>query len=330
MRFSDILGHKREINLLKRGIERNRCAGTYLFSGLEGIGKRLVAVAFASALNCESYSGDSCGECTPCLQIADRAHPNLLVAEPDDGGTLKIDLIRELKRLLNYTTDRGRRVVIIDGAHLMVRATSSILLKTLEEPPPNTTIILISSKPHTLLPTILSRCQRINFSPLKEEAIKEILRREGFTEPETVKMACRLSCGSAKKALTVARKDIIKKRLDYASILHMDGVTDSELLDMAERLSREEHLDELLEGFKTLLRDVVLLRTGQPEKKLVNTDMLDTINRCAYSTEELFTAYSLVEKTRESILPPNTANKRLAVEALLVSLKERRWQGSVV
>ncbi len=328
MRFSDILGHKREINLLKKGIENNRCASTYLFSGLEGIGKRLVARAFAAALNCEEYTGDACGRCPSCTLIASGTHPNLLLVEPE-GGTLKVDLIRELKRLINYRIDRGRRVVIIEGAHLMVRATSNILLKTLEEPPPDTVMILISSRPDSLLPTILSRCQRINFSPLKEDAIKEILHREGYTEPSTMEIACRLSCGSAKRALMMASEGIIEKRQQYTAVLSMDDVTDTELLDMAERLSKEEHLEELLESFKTLLRDALIYRVAPSEERIINTDMLDAVGRCTYSVEELLSAYSLVEKTRESILPPNTLNKRLAMEALLVSLKERRWQGFV-
>ncbi len=328
MRFSDILGHKREINLLKKGIELNRCASTYLFSGPEGIGKRLVALAFAAALNCEACKDDACTECASCRLIASGTHPNLLLVEPR-GGTLKVALVRELKRLLNYRIDRGRRVVIIDGAHLMVRATSNILLKTLEEPPLNTTIILISSRPDTLLPTILSRCQRINFSPLKEEAIKEILHREGYTDPHTADIAQRLSCGSAKRALTIATTGIIEKRRSYASILSIDHVTATGLLHMAEKLSKEEGLEELLESFKILFRDAILWRVEHSEQRLVNTDMLESIRLCPYSQEELLGAYSLVEKTRESILPPSTTNKRLAMEALLVGLKERRWQGFV-
>ncbi len=327
MRFKDILGHSREIELLKRGIEQNRCASTYLFCGPEGTGKRLVAEAFAAALNCKDYQNDACGRCESCVRMAAGADPNLLVLEPEDG-TLKVDLVRELKRLLNYGIDSGRRVVIIEGAHLMVRATSNILLKTLEEPPLNTTIVLICPRPDSLLPTILSRCQRINFSPLEPHALRQILINKGYEQEHRIEIACRLSGGSAKRAIAIVSSNLIELRKDYSqSLLKAEGLCHTELLQKAEALSKEPQLEELLECFKTMLRDTVVLRITGDEQRVVNFDLLGYIKDCNYPTEVVTWLYSLVERTKEGITPPNRLNKRLAMEALLLSLKERVWHG---
>jgi DNA polymerase-3 subunit delta' len=129
MSFRDILGHSKQINILKRAITGSRVAHSYLFAGPEGVGKMLVARAFAKALNCENPPGcgeeggdkggdegvDSCGACASCRAMEDGFHINLVKVEPVDG-VVKIDQVRDLQNAMKYRVTEGRRVAIVDGA----------------------------------------------------------------------------------------------------------------------------------------------------------------------------------------------------------------------
>jgi DNA polymerase III delta prime subunit len=121
MSFRDILGHSKQINILKRAITGSRVAHSYLFAGPEGVGKMLVARAFAKALNCETpHVGgegvdegvDSCGACASCRAMEDGFHINLVKVEPVDG-VVKIDQVRDLQNAMKYRVTEGRRVAIV-------------------------------------------------------------------------------------------------------------------------------------------------------------------------------------------------------------------------
>src|SRR4030067_1486537 len=115
MSFKNVLGHSRPIELLKRAIQRDKIAHSYLFAGNEGIGKRWVALQFAKALNClegEEKNGDACDHCLSCKKIDHRLHPDVMLIEPE-GQTLKVDQVREMQRDLAFRPYEGKRRVCI-------------------------------------------------------------------------------------------------------------------------------------------------------------------------------------------------------------------------
>src|SRR5262249_24546682 len=135
-----------------------------IFAGPQGVGKRLTAVALAQALNCEQ---GGCGACPVCARIARGVHADVLVVEPGDSGTIKVDQVREAIDRTAYRPFEGRRrVVIVDEADALVPEAQNALLRTLEEPPPASVFVLIPARPEMLLPTVRSRCQRLRFGPL--------------------------------------------------------------------------------------------------------------------------------------------------------------------
>src|SRR5688572_9464411 len=166
MKFPDIVGHRRVLSLLARGVALNTLPPSLLFAGPAGIGKRKVALYLAQLVNCPQAAtapgegeASACGECASCRRILRGVHPDVLIVEPGDSGTIKIDQVREVIDRAAYRPFEGRRrVVIIDGAHAMVAAAQNALLKTLEEPPTASTFVLVSSMPDALLPTVRSRC----------------------------------------------------------------------------------------------------------------------------------------------------------------------------
>jgi DNA polymerase-3 subunit delta' len=162
MSFNDIIGHDRPVQVLKRALAGGTVAHAYLFSGDEGIGKRMTARALAAAVNClERGPEGGCGTCPSCRKVAAGSHPDVHLLAPD-GAEIKIDQIREVQSDLSLCPFEGaKKVLIVDGAETMNDASSNALLKTLEEPPGETVIILVTSRPQGLLPTIRSRCQEV-------------------------------------------------------------------------------------------------------------------------------------------------------------------------
>ena len=131
------------------------------------------AVATAQALNClsprgEGESRDACGTCAACVRIARGVHPDVIVVEPGDSGSIKIEQIRDAIESAGYRPFEGRRrVVIVNEADAMAASPQNALLKMLEEPPPSSVFILITARPDMLLPTVRSRCQHLRFQPVR-------------------------------------------------------------------------------------------------------------------------------------------------------------------
>ena len=188
MAFKDVLGHSRPITLLQRAIRNGKVVNSYLFLGNEGIGKKVVALQFAKALNClggEAEGGEACDHCTSCKKIGHALHPDVLLIEPE-GQTIKVDQVRQLQKELAYRPYEGkRRVCILTAADRMAPHIPNTLLKTLEEPPLHTVIILLANNSRFILPTILSRCQPVRFNPLSIPLVsKWLMEGKGFDEAE--------------------------------------------------------------------------------------------------------------------------------------------------
>jgi DNA polymerase III subunit delta' len=178
MRLTELLGQPKAVNLLTRALTGGRLAHAYLFSGPEGVGKATAARAVAATLLCrEEGSSAPCGHCPGCLQFTSGNHPDFLHIRPD-GAVIKIDQIRELKKALVFPPLEARlRVTLLEEVQTMRREAANSLLKLLEEPPPDNLLLLTADDGESLLPTIVSRCQVIPFSPLSQEAASEILLR---------------------------------------------------------------------------------------------------------------------------------------------------------
>src|SRR3954470_7288705 len=149
MAFRDVIGHRRIVALLARSIARDSVPPSLIFSGPAGVGKRLTAIAVAQALNCLSPAdSDACGTCAACTRIARGVHPDVLVIEPGDFGSIKIEQVRDVVDRAAYRPFEGkRRVVIIDEADALVVAAQNGLLKTLEEPPSASVFVLVTARP---------------------------------------------------------------------------------------------------------------------------------------------------------------------------------------
>ena len=173
MPFSDIIGQETPVAVLRRSLSAGKVAHAYIFDGIEGCGKKKTAMAFVEAVFCNGTEG--CGHCPACRKVAALQHPDLHVVEPD-GAFIKIDQIRNLQKELSFRPfEVEKKACIIEAAERMNPSSANAFLKTLEEPPGNALLILLTSNIGAILPTILSRCQRLSFSPISEAAIESYL-----------------------------------------------------------------------------------------------------------------------------------------------------------
>jgi DNA polymerase III subunit delta' len=184
MSFDAIPGQTRVTEFLKQGIRQRRTAHAYCFAGPKGVGRYRTALELAKALNCVATGEDACDRCRNCIRIENGNHPDVWVVEPD-GQSIKIDQVRGLQRAFHYTTsENATRVMIIQQAETMTVQAANSLLKFLEEPITPMVAVLITEHVHSLLPTVLSRCQVLRFAPLAADWIAQKLEVEGFNAAE--------------------------------------------------------------------------------------------------------------------------------------------------
>lgn len=178
MSFSDIINQEIAKKVLKSAIKEGKVSSSYLFFGPEGSGKKLAALEFAKALNCPNLSdGEPCDDCSSCKRIKKNIHPDVSRLAPSGAKqVISINAVRELEKTAQLKSFEAKyKVFIVERADRFTKEAGNSFLKTLEEPPSNVVIILLSALPDKILPTVVSRCQKIKFVFLSpSEGIKVI------------------------------------------------------------------------------------------------------------------------------------------------------------
>jgi len=318
MTFDEIIGHKKQKDILLRAINTQHIAHAYLFEGPEGIGKRLVAQAVACILLCDHSTG--CGECPSCLKVIHDNHPDIHSLDAN-GAALKIDQIRDLQQELSLRPLEGSyKICLIDGAEHLTTGAANSLLKTLEEPQPDTIIILLTSHPQKLLSTICSRCQRLPFGRLPKQQIANVLTEKLNLDSTDAKILAALSEGSFKKALGKNQELFLEKRrklIQSLSALSSGSIIPT--FSFADELEVEkEILPDILDIFQAFYRDILLLRHGRPEEELVNLDLLEILHKQChkYTTASLILKLKALESARYHL--QRNVNSRLTLEVMLM------------
>ncbi len=308
--FGAIRGHRRVCDFLRAAVASDRLPHALLFAGADGVGKRSVALALVAWLLCEAGADDACGRCAACRQVVAGSHPDLQVLNVASGKKeIGVDRARDVKRFTQLRPLRGSvKIAVINDAHMLTVAAQNALLKTLEEPPQHSLLILVANNPDALLPTVRSRCQRVQFVPLPHEAVIEILTRDHGLAPAVAQQLAALAEGSPGRALALSRCITSTEGAPQLA-----GLGDARYVDLV-RLANQIALPEADTGMKlelllSQLRDAAVRGLDDPTEAAAGVRSLRTTLRAA----------DLVHDTREAMRRSNP-NRQLLLEALLLRL----------
>ena len=260
--FENIVGNKKNKEILEKTIVLNKISHSYIFWGTEGIGKKMIAKEVAKKILCLEERTENCN-CKSCIEFNSNNNPDFQIIE-DDDGKIKIEQIRQMQRkVAEKPIISNSKVYIIDNADTMTKEAQNCLLKTLEEPPEYITIILICSNEDNLLSTIKSRCARIHFEPIKDEEIKRYIKIK-FPEQQISENMIKFSQGSIGKAIELNTKKEIYENIEQI-LLNMQNKDLIDIVKMCEIIYKsKEEIESILEYI-----NVVLLKLSKQNIKYI-------------------------------------------------------------
>ncbi len=294
-KFDEVVGQEYIVKILKNTIKNKRIAHAYLFAGPRGTGKTTIAKLFAKAINCEDFNEEACDNCPSCLAFKENNHPDII--ELDAASNNSVDDIREIIEQVPYSPIVGKyKVYIIDEVHMLSSSAFNALLKTLEEPPAHVVFILATTDPQKIIPTVLSRCQRYNFSKISnlnmEKKMVEILNKEHLQyEDKALDEVAMLAEGGMRDALS-----ILEQILSYNN----DGIFLEDVQRIFGLSTKEEKVELLIKIHNNLTGSINLLRqmydSGIDPKRLC-VDLLEIIKESLiYSDDQNETLLNKLSK----------------------------------
>ncbi len=327
MSFKDIVGQERAIKILTKSQKENKISSSYIFVGSEGTGKKLTAIEFTKAVNCLNLNKnlEACDNCHSCNEIDKQYCPDLKIVETTKG-LIKIEQIREIRKEIELKPFKSKKkVYIIDKAEKMTLEASNCLLKTIEEPPYYAIIILICSKIDTILPTIVSRCQIVNFGLVTSLKIKEILLNKiDNLEKDKAEIISKLAQGSIGKAfkLSIDKEYFIRREkvLDYLSAISPGKYGNDIFAKVEKMISEIDRIEEILEIIKLWYRDILIIKNTGNQKYIINCDKLEIFGKKSqiYSQKMLIDILDYLEQVEEYLM--KNVNKRLILERLFIKM----------
>jgi len=328
-----IIGQGRAVSLLQQSLKAGRLAHAYLLVGPQHVGKMTLAIKLAQALNCEASEEKPCLECTACKKIAAGSHADVQVIglslneDETETKVIKIEQIRDVLHMASLPPFEGKhKVFIIDGAELMSTDAANCLLKTLEEPEARVTFILLTTNDRLLLPTVLSRCQRLELAPLPIQEEAEALVSGRNIAPERARLLAGFSHGCPGWALAAAQDEgTLQNRNE--EMVKIAGAINGDLE------GRFEYVDKLASGFnkdrgavyETLdrwldyWRDLLLVRLGS-EATVTNIDRRQELAETAggYRITQIKDFIESIRRTAEML--KQNVNARLALEVMMLDI----------
>jgi DNA polymerase-3 subunit delta' len=323
-----VVGQPKAIALLERSLDKECLSHAYLFVGPPHVGKMTLAQNLAQAVNCEAEERP-CIQCASCRRIAAGKHADVqVVGLTSEGKTeISIEQVREIRASISLPPYEGKyKVFIIDGAEHLSAEASNCLLKTLEEPPPRALLILLTAREKILLPTIASRCQRVELHPLPLPVIKEMLtQRYGVIDPKAELLA-RLSNGCLGWALSAVQDEkLLEQRCQtLAQLTSLNHASRQERLsyaaEWAANFSKNRgQLEEVLALWLNWWRDLLLVKGGDSEH-ITNIDHESMLLNQArsYNLRQIKDFILCLQAAAEQL--ELNANPRLVLEVLMLSI----------
>jgi DNA polymerase-3 subunit delta' len=322
-----VVGHDWAVQALRRAVQRDAVYHAYLVTGPQGVGKMSLALALAAALLCNGEDEVPCNSCRSCRLVANRAHPDLHIVQPEEeGGRIKIDQVRDLQRQLALTPlESSKRVAILRRFGQATTAAANALLKTLEEPPSYTVLVLLAEDADRLLPTVVSRCRHIALRPLPVGVIRQALIDRWQADPDQADLLARLSSGRIGWATSALDDESVlegrSRQLD-----DLEKLIDSSLVNRfryAEQLAGDRAAAlAAIELWASAWRDIMLLAVDS-EAHAANVDRQASFRSIAARVGVEKSSQVLQALRSASSRLKRNANARLTLEVLMLDLPRR-------
>ena len=325
--FKEIVGHEEIIQHLQNAIRLGKVSHAYILSGETGSGKKMLANTFAMTLQCEQKGTDPCLECRSCKKAVSRNHPDIIYITHEKPNSIGIEDIRtqliEDVQIKPYCS--SYKIYIVDEAEKLTLQAQNALLKTIEEPPAYAIILLLTSNMDAFLPTITSRCVKLNLRPVQESKVKDYLMEKMHLPDYQAHMDAAFSQGNIGRARKMAESDDFNLMTDQALRI-LKKSREMELHEMVERIkelsAEKQNIEEYLDLFVMWFKDVLFFKATREVDGLMFKDQLNYIKERASKS-----SYEGIEKIIEAIgvarerLRANV-NFDLAMELLFLTIRE--------
>lgn len=322
--FSNIVGNETIIDSLKKSIENNRVTHAYIFSGLKGIGKKLLAKTFAKTLQCEKQGSQSCNECISCKTFESNNHTDIFYVRNTNTKSIGVDDIREqINQKMEIKPYKYKyKIFIVENAEKLTVQAQNALLKTIEEPAGYGIFMLLTDNANTFLPTVLSRCVRFNLMPLPFNQVCNYLINHWGLEQSKAEFIATFAQGNIGQALDLMEdEEFISMR--NTIITFMQKLDDYSLVDVFEYAKEleayKDRIQEALDILNLWYRDLLVTKIDSAGY-LIQKDLKAILQTKAkqYSVGRIVKNYEAVNAAKRHI--KQYANFLLTLENLFMSL----------
>lgn len=272
--FNEILGNEILKEHFKTAVRHKKVSHAYLIEGEKGSGKKMIAEAFAKILQCEQGKEEACGQCSSCIQMEHRDHPDVIRVTHEKTNVISV---REMREQVVNTVDvkpyKGPyKIYIIDEAEKMNNAAQNAILKTIEEPPSYAVLLLLTTNRGAFLPTILSRCILLNVKPVPEASVKRYLMDSFHIPEKTAEFCAGYSMGNIGKAKDAALSEEFLEMRDFnVSILrYLHETEDFEIIEKVKTLKKwKDSISDCLDIILMWFRDILFVKVLNHDKNLI-------------------------------------------------------------
>lgn len=323
MDFNEIIGHDRQIENLRNAIRKDNISHSYLFEGEEGLGKKKTALAFSKTLLCKEEKDHPCNICSSCVKFDSGNHPDFKLIVPNEKGTIVIGEIEKIINAVSTSPFEGKRkVFIIDDSHTINIEAMNTLLKTLEEPPSFMNIILVTSISNKLLPTILSRCQRIRFYPVENSKIIKLLEENKSLDKDKSAFIADFTKGSIGKSIEISdSEDFFNRRDEVIAIIDniLKGDETKALASVNFFNENKGDIESILDIMLYWFRDLLIYKEVGRTNLIMNKDKLEILSKqSSIDFNKINDIIEKIGKTRVNI--NDNVNFTLSIETMLLKI----------
>lgn len=325
--FKDVIGQKSVIAHMKKALQLHTVSHAYILNGEKGMGKKLIADIFSTALQCEAGGDEPCMECRDCKQAVSRNHPDIKWITHEKPNLISVDEIREqLVNDMGIKPYSGRyKIYIIDEGEKMNAAAQNTLLKTIEEPPAYGIVIILTANREMLLQTILSRCVTLNLRAISSNDVKKYLMERVSIPDYRADMAAKFAGGNLGKAIDIASSDDFNQMKDdvIRTLKNVEKMSVADINQVVKEIATyKENMDSYLNLVITWFRDVLLCKASKGESGLVFRDEATTISKQARvaSYDGIEGIFGEIDELKGRL--KSNVNFDVAVELLFIKIRE--------